>query len=71
MMTTAHRTEFKVRTNCDSDWTPICPECGCTDSDVANSYEPVNGKRRRRRICNNSLCRLPFFTCQPAEIVED
>ncbi len=64
------RSPFKVPSNCDKEWNPVCPHCGCMDSEVQNTYQPHEGMRRRRRICNNDQCAMPFYTRQPAEIVE-
>ena len=68
MMTDQKKPPFTVPTNCDAEWNPTCPDCGCPQSEITHSYPPMNGKRRRRRICDN--CGLPFYTLQPAEITE-
>ena len=54
--------------NMDEDGVPTCPECGCTDTRVENSYPFKEGLKRRRRVCNH--CQLPFHTIQPAEMTE-
>lgn len=59
---------IQLPNNLDSEGYPVCPACGCNRSDVTHSWPMPDGKRKRRRVCDN--CRVPFTTYQTPEQVE-
>ena len=63
------RRDVKLPTNTDRQGYPVCPDCGCQDSELINTYKLSDGRKRRRRICDN--CRNPFYTIQQPEEVQE
>lgn len=64
---TEERRMVKLKTR--SDVNPLCPDCGCNQSSVTNTYHLAGGRIRRRRVCDH--CQNPFFTTQGEEKLEN
>lgn len=67
-MTEEKRRDVKMATNCNAAGRPECPDCGCPQSQVINTYNLADGRKRRRRACDH--CQNVFYTLQEAEAVE-